>query len=143
MLKWKQDSGTVETYAWRIEAIGAHDVRPASSPTPRPSSRTDTNPLVHAVPVDQELLPGQLYRWKVDATDFFDNDGQQRLGVLRHQRRRRAAPTGPTALDRPGQRPSRTRPVTIDAVANDQSPAGGALTLVGRVGSRSDGPGDR
>ncbi len=74
VLRWKQASGTVETYRWTVEAIGKQDVRTGEIGYATPKESNDTNPLVHARAIPGALLPGQLYRWKVDASDFFDNE---------------------------------------------------------------------
>ena len=127
MLKWKQASGTVETYAWKIEAIGTHDVRTGEISYASPKLSNETNPLVHAVLIDKTLLAGQLYRWKVDADYFFGNAVRSDWeffvtdDVV-------PSPDGPTAVtDRVNT--VEDKAVAIDAVANDQSPAGGPVTL--------------
>ena len=127
VLKWKQESGTVETYRWKIEAIGKHDVRTGEISYASPKLSNETNPLVHAVSIDQALLAGQLYRWKVDATDFFDNavSSDWEYFVTNDAV---SSPDGPTAVtDRVNT--VEDKAVAIDAVANDQSPAGGAVAL--------------
>ena len=127
VLQWKQDSGTVETYAWKVEAIGTHDVRTGDISYRSPKVSNDTNPYVHAVALDQKLLAGQLYRWKVDATDFFGNavSSDWEFFVTDDAV---SSPDGPTAVtDRVNT--VEDKAVAIDAVANDQSPAGGAVTL--------------
>lgn len=127
VLKWKQDSGTVETYGWKIEAIGTHDVRTGEFSYASPKLSNETDPHIHAVPIDQKLLSGQLYRWKVDATDFFGNavSSDWEYFVTNDEA---SSPDGPTAItDRVNT--VEDKAVTIDAVANDQSPAGGAVTL--------------
>jgi hypothetical protein len=127
VLRWKQASGTVASYDWKIEAIGKNDVHSGSLAydTPKQSNTDDTH--VHVVPVTDHLLPGQLYRWKVDATDFFDNSvsSDWEYFVTNVDG---STSEGPTAVtDRVNT--VEEKGVTIDAAANDQNPAGGALTL--------------
>ena len=127
MLRWKQASGTVETYRWKVEAIGKQDVRTGSIGYATPKESNEDNPLVHAVPVQQKLLPGQLYRWKVDAVDFFDNEvsSDWEYFVTNDDA---SSSDGPTAVaDRVNTTEDRT--VTFDATANDKNPVGGPLAL--------------
>ena len=81
---------------------------PARSRTQRP--RSPTTPTRWCTPKRsaERCLPGQLYRWKVDASDFFGNAGEQRLGVLRHQRRCEQL-RRPDGGRRPGEQRPRTR----------------------------------
>ena len=127
VLRWQQDSGTVETYGWKVEAIGTHDTRSGEIAYASPKESKDTNPLVHAVPVTDKLLPGQLYRWKVDATDFFGNtvSSDWEYFVTNDDA---SSIDGPTAVaDRVDT--VEDRGVAIDAAANDTNPAGGAVAL--------------
>ena len=133
VLRWEQATGTVQDYDWTVEAIGKADVRTGQVAYATPKESNATNPLAHAVPVPGTLLPGQLYRWKVDATDFFGNtvssdweyfvtnaDGGSGTSG--------STSAGPTALtDRVTT--VEDKAVTIAAGANDQNPAGGALSL--------------
>lgn len=123
-LSWNQDSGTVETYEWRLEAVGVQDKHSGEIAYDTPRQSKELNPLTHTVPVGATLLQGQLYRWKVVATDFFDNevssdweyfvtDGTSGGLAARDDR---AAGTEDT-------------PLTIDVVANDLNPGNGSLDL--------------
>ena len=127
VLRWRQASGTVETYRWTVEAIGKQDVRTGEIAYATPKESNDTNPLVHAKAVSGALLPGQLYRWKVDASDFFDNQvsSDWEYFVTNDDA---SSSDGPTAVaDRVNSSEDKT--VTIDATANDKNPAGGRLSL--------------
>ena len=127
VLRWKQATGTVETYAWKVEAIGKHDTRTGEISYATPKESNDTNPVAHVVPVPSALLPGQLYRWKVDATDFFGNTVSSDWEYFVTNDDGSSA-EGPTAVaDRVNT--VEDKAVAIDAAANDQNPAGGAVTL--------------
>jgi Big-like domain-containing protein len=131
VLKWQQDSGTVETYDWRLEAVGVHDVRSGSVGFDTPKDSKSQNTPTHAVPVTgTALLPGQLYRWRVVATDFFDNSTSSdwEYFVTSKPAEPPAPPAAPTAVD---DRVSalEDRGVNVDVTANDVNPAHGALAL--------------
>lgn len=85
LLEYEQLSGTVKTYQIDVEAIGAVD-RFSSTVTydstvtggTNPSNATSRSTQLSIDPladrgIDAQLLPGQLYRWRVTSTDFFDN----------------------------------------------------------------------
>lgn len=93
--RWSQPDGTVKSYDLELEAIGASDERvlPAAVSYPdfaAASARPDATE--YALPSDQALLPGQLYRWRVTSNNFlyrsetsdwqyFVTAGPQRLSV--------------------------------------------------------------
>ena len=128
VLRWQQDSGTVETYDWRLEAVGVHDVRSGSVDFDTPKDSKAQNTPTHDVPVTgNALLPGQLYRWRVVATDFFDNSTSSDWEYFVTSKPA-DPPAAPTAVD---DRASglEDRGVNIDVTANDVNPARGALSL--------------
>lgn len=125
VLQWTKDAGTVKSYDWRVEAIGATDTRSGriAFATPKQANQTDT--ASHAVPVGGDpLRPGQLYRWKTVATDFVggrtDTDWQYFVT--------RKGPTGPGAV---ADRFSATedQAAVLDVLANDERPTSGGVTL--------------
>lgn len=127
-LRWAQASGTVETYDWRLEAVGVSDVRTGRIGFETPRQSNETNTPTHAVPVGgAPLAPGQLYRWKVTATDFFGNqtDSDWEYFVTTKPT---AAPGPPVAVD---EKVSTTedRARTVEVTANDSRPSGGPLTV--------------
>jgi hypothetical protein len=92
--RWSQPEGTVKSYDLQVEAVGASDVRkiPAISypDFPTASARPPVNQ--YTMPGTDALLPGQLYRWRVESKNFFYGsetsdwqyfvtEGPQRLSV--------------------------------------------------------------
>ncbi len=83
-LTWEQDSGTVKKYDWELQAFGSDtpDNRTGSWPsaagfaTPRlaKDSRPDQMTASAVLAGQPALQPGQLYRWRVHATDFFGEE---------------------------------------------------------------------
>ncbi|MGH3445132.1 MAG: tandem-95 repeat protein, partial [Nocardioidaceae bacterium] len=72
-LTWEQDSGTVKSYDWQVEAVGAPDARSGTVTYTDTVDSKENRPDVSSVDLTKELLPDQLYRWRVSATDFFGN----------------------------------------------------------------------
>ncbi len=71
-LTWKQDSGTVKSYDWQVEAIGAQDDRSGAigyASTVAAQARSTQS----SAAITNKLLANQLYRWRVTSTDFFGN----------------------------------------------------------------------
>jgi hypothetical protein len=127
-LRWSQQSGTVETYDWRVEAVGVHDVRTGSLGFDTPKESKAANTPTHAVPVGGDsLLPGQLYRWRVVATDFFGNETTSDWEYF-VTTKPAAAPGPPVAV---GDRASglEDRTTVVDVTANDTNPGGGPLAV--------------
>jgi hypothetical protein len=123
-LSWNQDSGTVETYQWRLEAVGVQDKHSGEIAYDTPRQSKELNPLTHTVPVGAALLPGQLYRWKVVATDFFDNEVSSDWEYFVTD----GLSGGLTAVDDRATGTEDTS-LAIDVTANDQNPGRGPLDL--------------
>ena len=92
--RWSQPEGTVKSYDLQVEAVGASDVRKISAVSypdfPTASARPAVNQ--YTMPATDALLPGQLYRWRVESKNFFYGsetsdwqyfvtEGAQRLSV--------------------------------------------------------------
>ena len=73
-LTFTQASGTVKEYSIRLEAVGANDVHTLSLSYPTIATSRADRPDTDSVRPERDLLPGQLYRWRVTARDFFDNE---------------------------------------------------------------------
>ncbi|QIG42231.1 cadherin-like domain-containing protein [Nocardioides anomalus] len=127
-LRWSQETGTVETYDWRLEAVGAQDVRSGSIGFDTPKDSKAHNTPTHDVAVGgAPLLPGQLYRWKVVATDFFGNATTSDWEYFVTSKPA-AAPGPPVAVD---DRTSvlEDHAAVVNVTGNDTNPGGGALTV--------------
>ncbi len=73
-LAWSQASGTVETYDYEIEAIGTRDRRAGEALRfETPSVANDERQVRNTFTLPDDLLPSQIYRWRVKSTDFFGN----------------------------------------------------------------------
>lgn len=79
---WSQESGTVRSFELELDAIGATDHRVVPGLKELTSTRAATSraPDVEVQWADleqsTELRKNQLYRWRVEATDFFGNTVQ-------------------------------------------------------------------
>ncbi|MTV27813.1 hypothetical protein FTX61_20705 [Nitriliruptoraceae bacterium ZYF776] len=75
-LSWRLESGTISRFDWELEAVGAYDRRSGSVDYPSIAAFRDEHPPGEDIDVSVDLdrlLPGQTYRWRVAATDFFGN----------------------------------------------------------------------
>jgi hypothetical protein len=79
-LTWQQPEGTVKDYTVELEAVGRFDPREFTAPPvdgagrpvsgwPETSLRAENTSFT--VPQTEELLPNQLYRWRVVSNNFF------------------------------------------------------------------------
>jgi hypothetical protein len=72
-LRFSQPSGTVARYDVRLEAVGTNDVHTKQITYDTIAASRADRPESAEVTPERDLLPDQLYRWRVTSTDFFDN----------------------------------------------------------------------
>lgn len=73
-LTFTQPQGTVKQYTIDLQAVGANDVHSLTIDYPTIADSRANRPASDSVTPQRDLLPGQLYRWRVSAKDFFDNE---------------------------------------------------------------------
>lgn len=73
-LEWSQETGTVETYEYEVEAIGKQDRHAGVAQRfATPNQANDDRTVDNSFTLTDPLKPRQIYRWRVKATDFFGN----------------------------------------------------------------------
>jgi hypothetical protein len=71
--QWTQPRGTVQSYDLELEALGRtdHRILPAGTFADFTAASTRVADGSFRPTVEQQLLPGQLYRWRVTSNNFF------------------------------------------------------------------------
>jgi hypothetical protein len=72
-LKFEQQTGTVREYLWQLEAVNVNDVHSGQVSFDDPADSNANREVENSVSPTRDLLEGELYRWRVTATDFFGN----------------------------------------------------------------------